>query len=149
MRALPVFPLTLALIGATLSGCSTEPHDAVARLKKEPGTHAIIPASELLIDDAQQFVIVCPYVPADTISELVGGESVKVPSDGYDSVLNSLVSTLDDGSAWTQRYSRNEVNLCPNGSDFSPKVRPASELLTFEKQGRGWVLTGIEATRPE
>ncbi|AKK02448.1 hypothetical protein [Corynebacterium epidermidicanis] len=149
MRQLPAFPILLALIGASLTACSSPPHDALARLKKEPGTHAILPASELLIDGAQSFIIVCPYIPADTVSELVGGESVKVPSDGYDSVLNSAVSLLADGSVWTQKYARDEVNLCPSGSDPSPTIRPASDLLTFEKHGRGWVLTEVTQERPE
>lgn len=147
MRVLPACLTVVTL--CTLTACIGAPHDALARLKKEPGTHAIVPASELLIDDAQQFLIVCPYVPADSVSELVGGESVKVPSDGYDNVLNALVSTLPDGSAWTQKFARTEVNFCPNGTTTDLRLRPTSDLLTFTKEGRGWVLTGMESTQPE
>lgn len=94
-----------------LSSCSDpEPGDALARLKPEPGPTITVSASELLTPDAQRFLIVCPGVPADTVADLAGG-SVKVPGDGYDSILNAFVVITSDGGVVTQRYAREEVDL--------------------------------------
>lgn len=115
------------------------PHDALARLKPEPGPTITLPASELIVSDAQRFLIACPGVPALRISDAAGG-TVKVPESGYDPVLNALIVITSDGGVVTQRYSTEEIDLCSDGFADPLTQRDASELLTFEKQGTQWRL---------
>lgn len=130
----------LAATTLTLAGCtSTPPHDALARLKPEPGPTLSLPARELLVPDTQTFLIACPGVPGDTVAEVAGG-SVKVPSDGYDPILNAFIAITSDGGVVTQRYAREEIDLCSSGPKNPLEAQDASTPLTFVKEGTRWRL---------
>lgn len=130
----------LLSVAGLLVGCaSTETGDALARLSSENGPTATVVARELLVPDAQRFMVVCPGIPADTVAELAG-DSVKVPTDGYDDVMNSFVSVASDGGVVTQRYAREEIDLCAGDDTRQLEMTDASANLTFVKQGTRWQL---------
>lgn len=125
---------------AALVGCGVDkPHDALARLKPEPGPTITLTASELIAPDAQTFFIMCPGVPAE-IGEEISGGSVKVPEEGYDPILNSFVVITADGGVVTQRYATEEIDLCSRGFTDPLTKRDASIPLTFVKEGTRWKL---------
>lgn len=129
-----------ATTSLALVSCATPPpYDALARLKPEPGPTIVLEARELLVPDAQYFLIACPGVSGDDIAELAGG-SVKVPSDGYDSVLNAFVVITSDGGVVTQRYATEEIDLCSTGFLDPLAQRETSLPLTFVKEGTLWRL---------
>ncbi|MEJ5928340.1 hypothetical protein WG915_06875 [Corynebacterium sp. H128] len=132
------WPLFLLLPG--LAACSPPaPYDALARLQGEPGPVLTLPASELVTKDAQHFVIVCPGVTAHDVVAVVE-DSVKVPEEGYDQVMNSFVSVTSDRSVETQRYATEELDLCSEGFADPLTLRTTATELTFRKEGTQWRL---------
>ncbi|MFV8381174.1 hypothetical protein [Corynebacterium hindlerae] len=132
----------VVIAALTLSACSSgQPHDALARLKPEPGPTITLPASELVAEDAQQFLIACPNVPAITVTQAAGG-TVDLPDEGYDEVLNAFIVITSDSGVITQRYSREEIDLCTDDFPDPLTKRDASTPLTFAKEGTQWRLVG-------
>lgn len=127
---------TALTLGACASG---QPHDALARLKPEPGPTITVPAAELISEDAQQFLVACPGTAAFTVTEAAGGPA-DIPAEGYDNVLNAFVVITSDGGIVTQRYATEEIDLCSTGFTNPLIERDASTPLTFIKEGTRWRL---------
>lgn len=138
-----ILAIIAGLAIGTAPACAQHPQDALGRLKLEPTTNATIPAHELLHKDAQSFTIACPGVPAEAIVKALGN-SGKVPDDGYEDHLNAFVVKLDDGSTWTQRYARSEVDLCHSQAGAHQQIYDPSSITSWQKLDKKWVLEDVK-----